>query len=504
MQSQYPKITCLCPTRGRFETLKESVSFFLLQDYPNKEMVVFNNHPTDIIAHPKLAKHNVRIVNAGDYSSNTITEIYRDALASISEDTEYVAVWDDDDVYFPWHLSANMEQLLKSNKGAVRAQSGFWQHNPDVTLISNNLEASMIARKDLIFFDPLTDAKKSFHPHLSWVDSVQKNNDFAHYDAVSAMFRWSYGRQTAHLQTVGPHKNNDDGAGQILKPVAVDHIYYDAVAKASSDLNEGIETCIDKAKWFNKLCNYNIDKFNHLKYNVWLFWDKEHVGGLPAFYKKTIESIRSNTFCNVVVVNEESRKNYIPDVPDSYGELSAPIKSDFLRIALLKRYGGYWMDCDTIVHGDLDEYYFRYLSKYQTVLPWEHNIRPKVITPVLSSRPNSAAMTRSLNYILEHMKTHRIPGWGHLGINGIIRAAKELAADGSDFKLFGLKNIASLKYNNGSYKDWKFNNLRHDLNIIVIHGSTQHDLLALSDEDLAKQDIACFLDKCINDKYIIA
>lgn len=271
MQKPYPKITCICPTRGRFETLKESISFFLLQDYPNKEMLIFNNHPTDLDPHPSLAKHNVRVINAGDYSTNTITEIYRDALASISEDTEYVAVWDDDDVYFPWHLSANMEQLLKSNKGAIRARAGFWQHNPTVTLISNNLEASMIVRKDLIFFDSLLDGEKSFHPHLPWVDNVQKNNEFEYYAAVSAMFRWVYGRQTHHLQAVGPHKNNDDGTGQILKPTTVDHIYYNAVTIASGDLNEGVKVSMDRPKWFSKLAGYNLGQ------NISHFFDKSTI-----------------------------------------------------------------------------------------------------------------------------------------------------------------------------------------------------------------------------------
>jgi glycosyltransferase involved in cell wall biosynthesis len=265
MLKKYPKITCLCPTRGRFETLRESISFFLMQDYPNKELCIFNNHPTDITPHSKLAAHNIKVINAGDYRSNTITEIYRDALASISEDTEYVAIWDDDDAYFPWHLSANMEQLLKSNKDAIRAHAGFWQHNPEVTLISNNLEASMVVRKDLIFFEPLLDRKENFHPHLPWVDNVQKDNKFEYYGEVSAVFRWVYGRPTHHLQSVGPHKNNDDGSGQVLKPLAVEHIYYNAVEKASSDLSKGVRVDMDKSKWISKLSSYNLaQKISHI------------------------------------------------------------------------------------------------------------------------------------------------------------------------------------------------------------------------------------------------
>ena len=31
------KVTCMCPTRGRYELLRKSISYFLLQDYENKE-----------------------------------------------------------------------------------------------------------------------------------------------------------------------------------------------------------------------------------------------------------------------------------------------------------------------------------------------------------------------------------------------------------------------------------------------------------------------------------
>ena len=504
MQKKYPKISCLCPTRGRFETLKESISFFLLQDYPNKELIIFNNHPTDLVPHPKLAKHNIKVINAGDYGDSTITEIYRDALASISEDAEYVAVWDDDDVYFPWHLSDNMDLLQKANKPAIRSRCGFWQHQPNITITFNTLEASMIVRKDLIFFNPLLDKEKTHHPHLNWLDRAQKTNSFAFYENISAMFRWSYGRQSHHLQSVGPHKNNDTGNGHSLKPTAVDHIYYNVAMYATSDFKNGIEVCIDRNEWFAKFSKYNIDKFNHLKYKVWLFWDGEHLDKLPYFYNRTIESIKTNTFCDVNIVNDENRKSFIPDVPESYDQFLPAIKADFLRIALLKKFGGYWMDCDTIIYGDLDEYYFRHLTKYQTVFHWEHDIRPHVICALLSSQPNSAVITKAFSYINDYIKTNKIPGWGHLGTKGIIQAVKDLVPAVNEFKLFGLKGYTTLRYTNDKYKSWQFENLRKDLNIIVLHGSTLHELLAMTEEGFSKENVSMFLDKCINEKYSIA
>ena len=87
-----PKVTCLCATKGRFSALRQSVSFFLLQDYPNKELLIFNNSEVPINAHPKLAAQGVRVVNAGDYSDKDVATIYRDAKKHVSSDSKYVAV----------------------------------------------------------------------------------------------------------------------------------------------------------------------------------------------------------------------------------------------------------------------------------------------------------------------------------------------------------------------------------------------------------------------------
>ena len=49
MSEKKPLVSCLTATAGRFSVLREAVACFLAQDYPEKELVILNNHPTPLV-----------------------------------------------------------------------------------------------------------------------------------------------------------------------------------------------------------------------------------------------------------------------------------------------------------------------------------------------------------------------------------------------------------------------------------------------------------------------
>jgi len=389
-----PKVSCICPTRGRFETLRESISFFLLQDYPNKELIIFNNHSQDITPHPKLIKHNIKVINGGDHSGKSMEYVYAQTLKYISEDSEFIAVWDDDDMYFPWHLSLNIEKLISSDKDAIRSSFGYWQDinhsmKDDYTVISNTLEASMIAKRSCIFFNEdekdLTHPEFT-HPHTSWVSKTSLENRFIYNKEITANFRWGYGKYYHHLQSAGPHNNNSElGIGELLKPKAIKHLFYDLIEKTYLTTNEEKIICFNtttKSEFHQKILKYNIDKFEHIdKFNVWLYWNTKE---RPTFIKECHNSIIENTFAKVVIIDDESIHQY--NLPNKALNLHPVQKSDYLRIHLLYHNGGFWFDSDTLVIGDLDEHYFRHLINHENVFPWEYNIEGNMTTPIFSSK----------------------------------------------------------------------------------------------------------------------
>lgn len=267
-----PKVSCICATRGRFASLCESVSFFILQDYPNKELIILNNHPVDIEPHPDLVKHNIKVINVGDRSGYSMNRIYNEILNYISDDSELVSIWDDDDAYFPWFLSDNINKLINSSKRGIRSRAVYWQddiNNNYITIESNVLESSMIIYRDNIFYSDVQHSDTDIHfgcPHLPWVASLQENEKFLYNNDITLMFRWNYEHMYHHLQSVGPHKNiEDSGKDQLLKPVKIDHVFKKIPGNIKQTLKEGIPSTIDneeRAALFLQFLNSNIELFN--------------------------------------------------------------------------------------------------------------------------------------------------------------------------------------------------------------------------------------------------
>jgi glycosyltransferase involved in cell wall biosynthesis len=97
-----PLVSSLCCTYGRPHLLPHAVESFLRQDYPCRELVILDDAGQYAEA---IAGDRWRIISVSTRFP-TLGE-KRNALARLaSPEAEVFAVWDDDDVYLPWHLSA--------------------------------------------------------------------------------------------------------------------------------------------------------------------------------------------------------------------------------------------------------------------------------------------------------------------------------------------------------------------------------------------------------------
>lgn len=93
-------ISCKCITYGRVDLLEEALNSFLKQEYDgNRELLIINDYPKQKLHfdHP-----DVRIINL-DKTFPTIGAKENFAVDMCKYDT--IAVWDDDDIALPNHLS---------------------------------------------------------------------------------------------------------------------------------------------------------------------------------------------------------------------------------------------------------------------------------------------------------------------------------------------------------------------------------------------------------------
>jgi mannosyltransferase OCH1-like enzyme len=143
---------------------------------------------------------------------------------------------------------------------------------------------------------------------------------------------------------------------------------------------------------------------------IWLYWEnKKGVHEPPNYIKMCHES--ANLHCgedfNVVILNENSVKTYLHDLRDDINKLEIPQKADYIRLKLLEKYGGIWLDSDIIVMRSL----LPIMSKMK------HNIdfvgfgchsrnckrsgKPKPANWVMASKPN----TKFMNMCIEECNT---------------------------------------------------------------------------------------------------
>ncbi len=116
------KIACLCCTFNRPAQLAEAVESFLRQTYPAelRELVILDDAGQYA---PNACDHlpGVKLITTR-HRFRTLGEKRNACAALASPDVEAYAVWDDDDIYLPWHLEAMAEVFAAGNAWSLPAE----------------------------------------------------------------------------------------------------------------------------------------------------------------------------------------------------------------------------------------------------------------------------------------------------------------------------------------------------------------------------------------------
>ncbi len=91
-----------------------------------------------------------------------------------------------------------------------------------------------------------------------------------------------------------------------------------------------------------------------MKKIIWAFWD---TSVLPNLVQKCIHSWRVHLpDWEIIIFSTKTMEPYISldELPSSFSELSSPFKSDLLRLLLLKKYSGVWLDSSLFMLDNFD------------------------------------------------------------------------------------------------------------------------------------------------------
>ena len=151
-----PKVCAVMCTYGRFQVIRDSITMFLIQDYKNKHLVIFNTAETPLAPDEFLRDHSeVTIINQSCKENgqpfSCLGDVRNEALNHADGDI-YIC-WDDDDLFLPWHISQGVEHLLKCGKIAWKPDVSYWSRKGgDVFkgMMGNSMEASFLVGMDHI------------------------------------------------------------------------------------------------------------------------------------------------------------------------------------------------------------------------------------------------------------------------------------------------------------------------------------------------------------------
>lgn len=148
------------------------------------------------------------------------------------------------------------------------------------------------------------------------------------------------------------------------------------------------------------------------KRNVFMFWEG------PSY--KLIELLRESVYRHatkgnytVHMVNYSNMYKYLPDmIPSKLKIWKFAHQADYLRVCLLKRYGGIWVDSDTIVMSDFHRM-FDYLQSHEGFFILENN--KDLCNGIFGSRPETQLMNKWYQNIQTKISRGARFSWTEIG-----------------------------------------------------------------------------------------
>jgi len=197
MENKLPFLSCKMITYGRVEFLEESLHSFLIQDYPEKELVIVNDYPLQklVFDHPQVRIYNLdeTFKTIGD-KENFATELCKGDI---------ICQWDDDDVAMPWHLN-NVAKYFTDDVNILHWNPGVFYNNntiSDITWIGNS---GIVFRKSAwkaIGGHPVENAGYD----MTFVERLHKNGGilFAAPPKNEASWFYMWGGRGYHMSGLG-------------------------------------------------------------------------------------------------------------------------------------------------------------------------------------------------------------------------------------------------------------------------------------------------------------
>lgn len=195
-----PEVTCLQLSYGRPQLSVEAVECFLRQTYSNKKLIIINTHPSPVYFKHFYANIEIHNVKPFDY----LSDVYRYGLDLIK--SEYFCIWDDDDLFMPWHIEDRISFSLKNPQyNAIGHTHCIYSFGNQIKEYAQNMfVAQFLYKNNGIRPDPKISCWDT-----NWHDKAWVRGHFSFPTKPSYVYRWATGEShiSGEATEKGQHKN---------------------------------------------------------------------------------------------------------------------------------------------------------------------------------------------------------------------------------------------------------------------------------------------------------
>lgn len=217
---QYPFVSCLCPTFRRPQCLANAIQCFLNQDYPadRRELLILDDadqYDTDPQTWGFWPSPEARVRLFSQPNRARHLPLKFNQLANQAKG-EVIAVWEDDDVYLPHHITAHVDALRHWGFSKPTSVLSLYTGKLVVENGHGRFHASMTFTKETMFRSGMWPDTAAADFDQKYIHALGKAAggiaDPAHVFFPSYIFRWA--------STNAPH-------GQALMKNSGDLIWYE-------------------------------------------------------------------------------------------------------------------------------------------------------------------------------------------------------------------------------------------------------------------------------------
>ncbi len=241
---------------------------------------------------------------------------------------------------------------------------------------------------------------------------------------------------------------------------------------------------------------------NQYENNVFIFWVGDDYKVIKFLRALIYHHSDGGKNYKVHLLNYENLNNYVDKIPDYFWKLSLPHQADWIRVEVICKWGGLWLDSDTIVLSDLSDVFNTIKSNEGILVKDTAYKRNSLINGVFGSKPQTRLMLEwrsRINSILENKTNIK---WNEIGGDILLKISYQYSNYLQNYVILdGQKTVYPIDWKmiyvefiKKPYENWQ--KLERDYQpFLIITSGVYKKAEELSEEDIMKTPLSYFIRK---------